>query len=539
MKRFLAILIPVVILGLLLIWKPWEDGDEGQEGKRFRYAFEVETTVLDPARVSDAYASRVLNQVFEGLVALDEENEIIPCLAEEWQMEAEGKRWIFKLRDGVKFHRSDIFGEAETRTVDAGDVEFSFTRLLGPGSTSGYAIDRVMEGAAAFSEGKAKSISGIEVLAPDSVAFELLAPDPLFPRRLSSVILAVLPKEIGSLPGGTVFGADVIVGTGPFKVSTRNDTNVDLVRNENYWGSARGNVDFVEVKVIKSDALRLAAARNGEVDLSYVPLLLAGTVAEPSGTGFQLMDDNQKARLTVHRTLNSTFLGLNCDKLDVPFRRALVQAVDRTALTSLFLQGTTVPSAGPVPLSIQGYSEPVDASSGPNLEDAKASLAQSAFIAKSMEILVHEKEGSEQIGQLLQEQFRKIGIEVNLTKLEYGTVLQRMVSGDYDACLMSFEYVYSTPAPILEGLLNPERIPAPNFWRYDNQKVTDALMEFRKAATVGETNDLASRITGMLLTDPPAVYLYQTLTPVLYSDRVSEIPVNGHSVPMLWKATVD
>ena len=78
MKRAFAILLPIVILVGLLVWKPWQGEGEGTDGNRFRYAFEVETTVLDPARVSDAYASRVMDQVFEGLVALDEKNEIVP-----------------------------------------------------------------------------------------------------------------------------------------------------------------------------------------------------------------------------------------------------------------------------------------------------------------------------------------------------------------------------------------------------------------------------------------------------------------------------
>lgn len=539
MSKILRILIILLLFaGGVLIWKPWEKPGVPQPNV-LRYAFEVETATLDPSRITDAYASRVMGQVFEGLVTLDEKNEIIPCLAESWRSEQDGKRWIFTLRQGVAFHPSEIFGQAEKRMIDAQDVEFSFTRLLSSGSTSGYAIDGVLEGAAAFAKGEAKKISGIQSLGSKEIAFDLLVPDPLFPRRLSSVILGILPREAGNLAGGKVFGKDVTIGTGPFRVISRADTGVELVRNESYWRPMTGNVAKIEIKVIKNDALRLAAARNGEVDLAYVPLLLAPTIAEVGANGFQLKTDWKDARLEVHRTLNSTFLGLNCERLDAPLRKALALAVDRQALAKVFLPGTIQPSLGPVPMALAGYKEPGDATRAPDITGAKQGFEASASKAHlPIEILVHEKEASEQVGQMLQAQFKAAGIDVRLTKLEYGAVLQRMAAGDYDAFLMSFEYVYSTPMPILEGLLNSKRIPSPNFWRYRNAGIDAALADFQRAKDVAEGNQLASKIVSMIQNDPPAVYLYQTLTPVVVSGKLGAVAVNGHSVPMLWTVQI-
>jgi peptide/nickel transport system substrate-binding protein len=537
-KALRLLIILLVVAGGLLIWNPWKQTLPSAASKTLRYAFEVETATLDPSRITDAYASRMMGQVFEGLVTLDEKNEVVPCLAEKWRFEQDGKRWIFTLRGGVSFHPDPIFGQAGTRTVDSQDVEFSFTRLLGPGATSGYAIDGVLEGAAAFSKGEAKKISGIQPMGAKEIAFDLLAPDPLFPRRLSSVILGILPREAGSLSGGKVFGRDVIVGTGPFRVISRTDTAVDLARNDTYWRPVVGNVEKIEIKVIKNDALRLDAARNGDVDLTYVPLLLAPTVAEADSNGFRLKQGWKDARLEVSRTFNSTFLGLNCERLDAPFRRALNQAVDRQALIKLFLPGTVLPSLGPVPLALAGYKEPDDAAHPPDIAGAKQSFEASTNRSRPIEILVHDKEASEQVGQLLQAQFKAAGVDVHLTKLEYGAVLQRMAAGDYDAFLMSFEYVYSTPMPILEGLLNSKRIPSPNFWRYRNADVDAALEEFQRVTSVDAGNQLAARIVGMIQSDPPAVYLYQTLTPIIVSDRLGEVHVNGHSVPMLWAVKI-
>ncbi len=535
-------LLPLIIIAAVgygtMRWYEGRAGSTAPTGT-FRLGFEVETTSLDPIKVSDAYASRVIGQIFEGLVTLNEKNEVIPALAESWSSEQAGKAWVFTLRKDAKFHEHAIFGDKKTRSVDAEDVAFSFTRCLSKDSSVSYAIAGVLQGAEDFSNGKAQQISGIRVLDSQHVAFDLLTPDPLFPKRLSSVILAVVPREAAKLPAGQVFGRDVTIGSGPFRVVRRTDTEVELEKNAAYWQTVPGNVQRIVFNVIKNDALRLAAARNGEQDAVYVPALLASSLAGEKDGAYMLKSSSTGATLTVHRTFNSTFLGLNCERLDVPARRALNLATDRTALAKFFLAGTVSPTVGPVPLAIAGYSEPVPANKPAETEQARAAFAQSAWPKdKPLEILVHEKEASEQMGQLLQAQFAAAGIKTNITKLEYGAVLGRMVKGDYDAFFMSFEYVYSTPMPIIDGLMNSKRIPSPNFWRYSNSAVDAALAEFSQATDSDAANKIAAKIVGIAQDDPPSVYLYQTLTPVIQQKRVQNLTINGHSVPMLWRVTL-
>jgi ABC-type transport system substrate-binding protein len=103
---------------------------------------------------------------------------------------------------------------------------------------------------------------------------------------------------------------------------------------------------------------------------------------------------------------------------------------------------------------------------------------------------------------------------------------------------MSFEYVYSTPMPIIDGLMNSKRIPSPNFWRYSNSAVDAALAEFSQAADSDAANKIAAKIVGLAQDDPPSVYLYQTLTNVIQQRRVQNLTINGHSVPMLWRVTL-
>ena len=100
--RWLLPLIVIAAVGYGTV--RWYEGRAGSEAPAgtFRLGFEVETTSLDPIKVSDAYASRVIGQIFEGLVTLNEKNEVIQALAESWSSEQAGKAWVFTLRKDAK-----------------------------------------------------------------------------------------------------------------------------------------------------------------------------------------------------------------------------------------------------------------------------------------------------------------------------------------------------------------------------------------------------------------------------------------------------
>lgn len=79
---------------------------------------------MEPGKADDYYSDEVISNIFEGLVRFKDETLIIePCLATTWEVKDNGKRWIFKLRKGVKFHNGEI--------LDAGAVVKSFKRRMG------------------------------------------------------------------------------------------------------------------------------------------------------------------------------------------------------------------------------------------------------------------------------------------------------------------------------------------------------------------------------------------------------------------------
>jgi len=537
-KPIILIAALAALVGLGLWWlnsrPPSNDGVAGL----LQVGLETEITTLDPAKTLDPHVSRVVGQIFEGLVGLDENNEVVPLLAKSWESNAVGDTWTFKIRSGVRFHDSDLFAPEKTRVVTAEDVVFTFNRVFSKDSQIAFVLDGVIKGTEEAKNGE--PLAGVKALSPESVQVELQAPDPLFVNRLTSVLLAIVPKEVASLPSGE-FGVKTTVGTGPFRVESVNQSEAVLSRNPAYWRETSGNVQKLAFRVIKNEQLRLQELKNGQLDLVRIPVSLAdGVVAGvDAGGNVRLKPEWQGFHHSLVRTFNVVFLGFNCPKLDLEFRRAVTLGVNRTELAKLAPGGLIEPAMGPIPLGIAAY-EPPFADDIMDLDAAKAALAASSAAAKQegFDILVHEKDSAEQVGQLLQSQLAKIGIEARLTKLDYNTVIQRMISGEFDSFIMSFEYIYGTPGPIASMLFSPQNIPVPNFTRYDNPQVNALLEGYKSAKGIEAANDIARKIEREVVADPPAAFLFQNKMLLVYPPKLSGVKVNGHSVPLLWEASL-
>jgi oligopeptide transport system substrate-binding protein len=515
--------------------------DAEVQGPSLIIGFENDVASLDPIKVQDTYISRILGQMYEGLIQLNGKNELEPLLAESWTHNAAADIWRFKMRKGVLFHESPMFGSAKAREVTADDVVYSFNRALSKDSLVGFVLEGVIKGFEDYQSGKTPALSGIRAISPSEVEIELVAPDPLFVNRLTSVILAIVPKEVASLPKDE-FGSKMAVGTGPFLLFRRTDSEVVLRKNPSYWRAVRGNVSEIRFPIIKNDQVRLTELRNGKLNFMRLPQSLANgvAVADPEApNGVKLKPEWQSFDLKIFQTFNSALIGFNCQRLSLSLRRAFTFGVNRKEIVSLFLPGTVDLAVGTVPLAFPGY-EPVTRGDIFDLQKAKAELAAGGpDVVRPIELLVNEKESSEEIGQLLVAQMAKVGIPIKLVKISYDNVLARMDSGDFDALFMSFEYVYSTPGPILDALFNSKRIPSPNFMHYKNPAVDANLAKFEGLTDTAAADRLTREIERQLIEDPPAAFLFQSKTVIACRKGITGVQVNGHGVPLLWEVSVE
>lgn len=505
----------------------------------FVVATETELATLDPIKNLDPHVVRVQAQIYEGLVGLDEDNKVVPKIAESWEPVDGFAKWRFNIRKGVKFHPSSIFGNAGTREADAEDVVFSFNRIMGEGSSLGWIVEGVIKRMPNPAGGEKPGPPSVKAVSGHVVEIELTAPDPFFADRLSSTPLVIMPREIASLPEGE-FGVKTIIGTGPFLVKSRTDSEVTLVPNSGYWGERSGNLQELVFRVIKNDQIRLEEMRNGHVQFARVPSAIAKGIVKKQGDKMVPVGQWATAHANAVETFNVVALGFNSEVMDLPLRQAVNAGLRRSDLVQLVPPGLALPATGILPPSLPGAGV-ADAADPYNSELARKAFSESVSKVKSgpLEILVHEKDSSEELGQLVQAQLQEVGIPTKLTKLDYNTVIGRMVSGEFTMFIMAFEFTFPAAPPILEMNYNPGKIPVPNFWRYRNDKVTAALPGFQNTAEPAAIGDLVRTITKATVDDPPAAFLIHNKMLVVYPGNVADVPINGQSMPHFWKVKAD
>lgn len=502
---------------------------------------ENDITNLDPIKSQEPYSLRVIGQIFEGLVSLDGSNRLQPALAESWSHNETYDIWTFQIRRGVYFHEDDSFGPTRTREVTAQDVVDSFQRIVSKDSYPQFVLADALLGVQEFQAGTAASVAGLRAVGPMTVEMRLQKPEPAFLHRLTSPWFSVFPREAVAL-GPDVFGRTKAIGTGPFRLLSRSDTEVRLTRNERYWRGNKGGYDRITFRVVKNEQIRLSELKNGSISMMVLPVALVPAVIEgdlSSGSAVRLKQPYAETFVVrSFPTFNSHFIGMNCDKLDLHLRRAISLAIDRTEALRAIVHGAGTVTAGTVPVGLLGYVPPYPADIF-GLERAKSELAQSSFDPRKdeIELLVHEKDSSEQLGQLMQAQLGKIGIRLSLQRLDYNTVVSRMIKGDTQAFVLALEYVFSAPEPILNNIFHSEKIPVPNFWRYRSPAVDRGLDELRLVGDRTEANLRAQQIEKQIIDDAPAAFLYQMSNLLIFRTGVDGVAVNGHSIPLLWEAS--
>jgi len=538
-RKILLLLIVLAAIGCG-VWLAFRPHSTGVVVKPpFVAATETEIATLDPIKNLDPHLVRIEAQIFEGLVGLDEKNQLVPRIAKSWEPVDGFAHWRFKIREGVKFHPSSIFGSSGTRVVTPDDVVFSFNRIMGEGSSIGWIVEGAIKRLPNPSGGDKPGAPSVKAVSDTEVEFELTAPDPFFPARLSSTPLVIMPRELASLPEGE-FGVKATVGTGPFLVKSRSDSELVLQENPNYWDTRSGNISTLIFRVIKNDQIRLQELQNGQVQFGRLPSAMAEGVVAGEGGGYRTVGAASKLKAAAVDTFNVVALGFNSDKMDQPLRQAINEGLKRADLVKLIPQGLAVPATSILPPSIPDANVPAPADPYSPEQARQHFAASTSEVKKSpIEILVHEKDASEELGQLVQAQLQQVGIETKLTKLDYNAVIGRMISGEFATFIIGFEFTFPAAAPILDMNYNPAKIPVPNFWRYRNDSVTSALKEFKSASEPGQVRSLVEQVNKAAAGDPPAAFLIHNKMLVLFPENVSGIPINGQSIPLFWKVRVN
>lgn len=481
-------------------------GTEVQKSEHqiFRYNEFRNITSLDPAFARNPQNIWPIQQLFNGLVQLDDSLNIQPEIARAWEISANGTIYTFSLREDVYFHDSAVFGPNRTRAVTAKDFVFSFDRLKDEktGSPGGWVLQNVKR-----------------YMATDkhTLQIELNQAFPAFLGLLAMRYCAVVPRE-GVEHFKEDFRANPI-GTGPFEFKKwEEDVKLVLRKNNRYFekdtiGQQLPYIEAIAIRFLPDIQSEFMLFTQGKFDLlnsldtSYKDDLLT-----PQG---ELQEKYQEhIRMEKGPYLNTEYIGfyLEADNKAVQsqkIRKAMNIGFDREKMI-LFLRNTIGFPAfqGFIPKGLPGHGNQ-------NLNEYNPKLAQALvqeFIEEHNEypkIRLATDVNYLDICEYLQRAYQNIGIEVTIDLMPTATLRQAKSSGNLESFRASWIADYPDAENYLSLFNSKNFSPAgPNYTHFTNSEFDELYQETMTVSNPEERIALYKKMDRLMMSQYPIIPLY-------------------------------
>jgi ABC-type transport system substrate-binding protein len=299
---------------------------------------------LDPHLSGDATSAEYIVEIFSGLVAFDQELNIVPDLAERWEISDDGTVYTFFLRENARFHNG--------KPARAQDFKWSFERVcdFSTRSTTADTYLGDIVGCRDKLRGNADEVQGVQVIDDSTLEITIDRPRVYFLSKLTYPTAFVLDQENVERGGRT--WTDQPNGTGPFKLAEFTfGERIVLERNEDYY---RDPVPQLErVNFILGGGSRMVMYEQGELDLTAVGLNDIERVTDPNNP--------LNAELQTVESMGIFYIGLNAQQPpfdDVKVRQAFNYALDRQRIIDVVYKETVPVAWGVIPPTMPNYENP-------------------------------------------------------------------------------------------------------------------------------------------------------------------------------------
>lgn len=472
------------------------DAGPVQKGGTLTIGSSAEPVSLDPSKAETAPpVERPLSLAFQRLVeASPTSPAVVPGLAKSWSLNPSKTAMTFVLAD-AKFANGD--------PVTAEDVKFSLDRLMDP------KVDPD------FSFTYSQMIKGVS--APDSKTVVLAlqpGPQPSLLSWLTFTGASVYSEKVFKQLGATAFDtAPTNAGSGPFNIeSWTRGQQIVLKRNPHFVGQAP-NLDEIVIKTIPDDNTRMLAVRSGQIDVAdSVPFPQIQSMSAISGLQIK------------HSQIASVFapwIASTGPTASPQVRRALLYATPFDTIQKVVFAGTgTLPNSTVPPLTYWDKSVPTVSYNLPKAQELMASSPTPGGFSLQM-LITSGDSVSLQTAQILQDAWKKIGVNLTIQSLDQASLYQRNTDGNWQAILFGPGSMASHVPTEDEFYANWANPYIAKYFKYNNPEL-NALMK-QANSTWDETTrkQLFSKIQQSVLNDPPWL-------PLLFDDAVDAVRDNVH-----------
>ena len=451
---------------VFLIFSCGSNEDVNKDHIVFRYNEHKNIGSLDPAFSKDNADNWANHQLFNGLVQMDEQLNVIPCIAKNWPITDSATTYTFSLREDVYFHKHKLFCADSIRTVKAQDFEYSFNRLA----------DEALASPGSWVLNKVKDYTAIN---DSTFQIKLKQPFPAFLGLLTMKYCSVVPKEIVE-HYGSEFRSHPI-GTGPFKFK-RWEENIKLVfrRNSNYFevDEAGNSLPYLESIAItflpdkQSEFLQFAQGNIDFVsglDASYKDELLTSV----GDLRDQYIEDVNMIRGPY---LNTEYLAffMETEVSEIQalnLRKAINFGFDRSKMITYLRNGIGVPANGGfIPKGLPGFNETIGYTYQPDIAKKLVSEFKQATGIENPEITLTTTSNYLSFCEFIQRELQKTGLAVNIDVVPASTLKDAKANGLLDFFRASWVADYPDAENYLSLYYSKNFAPnGPNYTHFKNE----------------------------------------------------------------------
>ena len=429
-------------------------GGVNTAGFTVQYGSNPET--LDPALNSAIDGANTIITIFEPLLLINENNEVIGGQAESWETSEDGMTWTFTMRDGLKW--------SDGTDLNAKDFEYSFKRMANPDTAAPYA-ETCLGMIDGFDAAQAGDPDALNVKASDdgkTLTIVLSYPCSYFDKMAAFATMSPVQQATVEANGDSwCTSADTFVSNGPYMITDWTPSErIVLTKNPNYvggWDSSKIVTDTITLLLLEDSSASFAAYNSGEavlikdVPTDEIPSL---TKAEDGGDFY------------VDTILGTYYVSLNLQRdafKDAKVRKALSLAIDRDYVANTIMQGTYTTAdsiVGPGIVDESGYFHDngnapyISADYEANLAEAKKLLEEAGYPNgegyPTIEYSTNDAGYHVPLAEYLQQAWGDLGITLTINKMEWSSFTPARRAGEYDVARNGWVMDYNDPSNMLD-----------------------------------------------------------------------------------------
>lgn len=517
----------------------------------YRSAFESDVPSLDPIQIGDTQSHDVGHNIYSGLVRYrpvitgpnQSLSDLVPDLAESWEVSPDGKTYTFHLRKDVTFHNG--------RPFEAQDVKYSIERLANPRNASKglWTLNALaLEGLDAYQEACNKDqeahLDSVKVLDKYTVSLTLQDVIPFAPHVLAMSYYYIVPHEEVE-KWGDRFSMHAM-GTGPYMLKEwKPNQKLVLVKNPHYFEPGLPHIEELRYYIVPDENIRLLWFENGELEHLEPPIPAASFDRILSDPHWNKMGDeairkieriNDQSQTNIIKDREWTIQYIGMDTSSPPFndklvRKAFNYAINKRKIIDVVRNGRGIPAKGVLPDGFPGFKEDRPVPYPFDLKKAKDLMAQAGWRDTNNDGIL-DKNGQPfklvfwhnqsaiyaMLGAAVQADLRDLGIQIDVRSLEWASYIEKVkpkVGADgklipSEAKLFRFGWAADYPDPdnYLWTLFSSQNIGQDNSTSYHNPEVDKLVDKARTMVDWEARKKLYQEAETKIIDDAPWIFLY-------------------------------